>query len=411
MAAEWMSGAKGESNPMAQMLESYLSCQDLERGQTVSGTVVRIGSNEIIVDVNAKCEGIVPERDLARLSPEDREAIQVGDKVLVYIINPEDGRGNIVLSLSEAQLAQDWRKAQRLLKSQETIERYIVGCNKGGVIVRVGRIRGFVPGSQLAVSRVANHTSTETDANSRWAGLIGTPLQLKVIEVDQERNRLILSERAAQREQRKSQRQTLLDQLTEGDIRQGRVINIVDFGAFIDLGGIDGLAHLSELSWKRISHPSEVIEIGQNVQVYVLNVDRERQRVSLSLKRLQDDPWLSAEERYHEGQLVEGTITRLVKWGAFASIIGDEAIEGLIHISELAEGPVIHPREILRPGQVVTLRVISMDVKHHRLALSLKQVDAREFVGQDWRVALETSATLSEAIEPSTSPGLSDAHR
>ena len=420
MAAEWMSGAKGESNPMAQMLESYLSCQELERGQTISGTVVRITPNEIIVDINAKCEGVVPERDLARLSPEDRETIQAGDQVLVYVINPEDERGNIILSLSETQLAQDWRKAQRLFQGQETIERHVIGCNKGGVIVRVGRIRGFVPGSQLAASRIINCADAETDENNRWAELIGKSLRLKVIEVDQERNRLILSERAAQRERRKSQREALLDQLTEGDVRQGRVINIVDFGAFVDLGGVDGLLHLSELAWKRISHPSEVVEVGQEIEVYILKVDRERQRVALSLKRLQDDPWLSAEERYNEGQLVEGTITRLVKWGAFASIVGDEAIEGLIHISELAEGPVIHPREILRPGQVVTLRLISMDAEHHRLALSLKQVDAREFMGQDWRGALEAdpfgsestlSTALSEALEPPKGPSLSDIPR
>lgn len=403
---------------MAQMLEGYLSRQGLGRGQIVSGIVVRVGPSDIIVDINAKCEGIVPERDLARLSPEDREAIQVGDEVLVYIINPEDERGNIILSLSEAQLAQDWRKAQRLFKSQEIIERRAIGCNKGGVIVRVGRIRGFVPGSQLTVSWTTNRADAETDEENRWAGLVGASLQLKVIEVDQKRNRLILSERAAQRDRRKSQRETLLDQLTEGDTRRGRVINMVDFGAFVDLGGVDGLVHLSELSWKRISHPSEVVEVGQEVEVYVLKVNRERQRVALSLKRLLPDPWLSAEERYHEGQLVEGTITRLVKWGAFASIVGNEAIEGLIHISELAEGPIIHPREILRPGQVVTLRLISLDAEHHRLAFSLKQVDGREFVGEDWRLTLETepfesestlSTALSEALEPPKSPSLADA--
>ena len=191
-------------------------------------------------------------------------------------------------------------------------------------------------------------------------------------------------------------------------MRRGRVINLADFGAFIDLGGIDGLVHLSELSQKRVTHPREVVEIGQEVEVYVLRVDRERGRVALSLKRLQPDPWASVEERYQEGQLVEGVITRLTKWGAFASIVGDEAIEGLIHISELDAGPVVHPRDVVQPGQVVTLRVIGVDAPRHRLALSLKQAAQGEFMGQDWQEVLAAeqpeaesplSAALSEVVE------------
>lgn len=377
--------ASQEMNPMAEMLEQYLSCQHLERGQVVSGVVVRVSPNEIIVDVGAKCEGIVPERDLERLSPADLDGIHEGDEVLVYILNPEDASGNIILSLSRAQLVRDWRRAQRLLESQETVEGQVAGCNKGGVIVHVGKVRGFVPGSQLATSRLADFVSTSSSDENRWASLIGETLQLKVIEVDQKCNRLILSERAALRDWRKSQRERLLNELTEGDVRRGRVINLADFGAFVDLGGIDGLVHLSELSWKRVTHPREVVEVGQKVEVYVLGVDRERGRVALSLKRLHPDPWMSVEERYQEGQLVEGVITRLTKWGAFASIVGDEAIEGLIHISELDEGPVVHPRDIIQPGQVVTLRVIGVDATHHRLALSLKQVVQGEFIDQDWK--------------------------
>jgi len=397
-------------NPMAEMLEGYLAHQRLERGQIVSGVVVRTGPTEVIVDVGAKCEGIVPERDLQRLLPEERDAIHMGDEVFVCVVNPEDANGNIILSLYQARMARDWRMAQRLLETQEIVEGRIADCNRGGVIVHIGKIRGFVPGSQLAASRVADRSVATQDSESRWAALIGETLRLKVIEVDQKRNRLILSERAALRDWRRNQRQKLLDELTEGDIRRGRVINLADFGAFVDLGGIDGLVHLSELSWRRVAHPREVVEVGQEVEVYVLGVDRERQRVALSLKRLMRDPWASIEERYHEGQLVEGEITRLTKWGAFASIVGDEAIEGLIHISELDEGPVVHPRDVVQPGQVVTLRVIGVDGGRHRLALSLRQAGQGEYLGQDWQEVIAAgqyepesplSAALSEIQEAS----------
>jgi small subunit ribosomal protein S1 len=398
------------ANPMAEMLESYLSCPELKRGQIVSGTVVRIDPNDIVVDIGAKCEGIVTERDLQHLSPEDRDAIQVGDEILVSVINPEDASGNIVLSISRAQLERDWYDAQQILQDQKTIERRVVSCNKGGTIVQFGRIRGFVPGSQLAASHVANVRSSAAGDDSRWASLIGETLHLKVIEVDRKRNRLILSERAAMRDWRKSQRERLMGEIKEGDVRSGKVINLADFGAFVDIGGVDGLVHLSELSWKRISHPREVVEVGQQVDVHVIKVDQERQRIALSIKRLLPDPWSSAEERYQEGQLVEGVITRLAKWGAFASIVGDEGIEGLIHISELTNTPIIHPREILKPDQVVTLRVIGLDPQHHRLSLSLKQVTDGEFRGEDWKALLAANQTesptnlsvsLSQAIDQS----------
>jgi len=395
-------------NPMAEMLERYLSCQRLERGQIIPGTVVRIAPSEIIVDVGAKCEGIVPQRDLERISPEELTAIQPGDEVLVYVMNPEDDNDNIILSLSRAQIARDWHEAQRLLESQEIVQRQVTDCNKGGVIVHVGKVRGFVPGSQLAASHKTDQPEDDPHGPYRWSGMIGQTLQLKVIEVDQRRNRLILSERAALRDWYKSQRRKLLDELTEGDIYRGRVINLADFGAFVDLGGIDGLVHLSELSWRRVAHPHEILEVGQEVEVYVLGVDRERQRVALSLKRLQPDPWTSAEERYQEGQLVEGAITRLTKWGAFASIVGDEAIEGLIHVSELDDDSIVHPRDVVKPGQVVTLRVIGVDGARHRLALSLKQAAQGEYMDQDWKMVLaaeqpEPNSSLSVALSE-TSP-------
>ncbi len=395
---------------MAEMLENYLSHQLVERGKIIPGTVVRISSNHIIVDVGAKCEGIVPESDLSRLTLADREAIREGEQVLVYVLSADDTSDDIILSLSRAQIVRDWRKAQQLHEDQETIECPVIDCNKGGVIVRVGKLRGFVPGSQLDAAHLAGRQiavktqsadsggpSIRPGDNNRWASMVGETIQLKVIEVDRERNRLILSERSALRDWRESQRERLLSELSEGDIRQGRVINLADFGAFIDIGGIDGLVHLSELSWERVDHPRQVMQIGQELDVYVLGIDHERQRVALSIKRLRTDPWDSIEERYQEGQLVEGVITRLTKWGGFASIVGDEAIEGLIHVSELDEGHIVHPREVIQSGQVVTLRVIGVDAGRHRMALSLKQVAQGEYLDQDWEAMLATEQPKPES--------------
>ncbi|MDY6875283.1 MAG: S1 RNA-binding domain-containing protein [Chloroflexota bacterium] len=409
--------ADQEVHPMAQMLDQYLSCWHMKRGQVVPGVVVRVSPSGVIVDIGAKCEGIVSGSEWERTPLADRDDIHVGDNIQVYIVDPEDADGNIVLSLSRAQIARDWLEAQRLFECQDILESQITGCNKGGVIVHIGKVRGFVPGSQLDLSRVASQSTADSGGEDRWAALIGESLKLKVIEVDQKRNRLILSERAALRDWRKSRRERLLNELTEGDVRQGRVINLADFGAFVDLGGIDGLVHLSELSWRRVAHPREIVEVGQEIQVYVLGVDRERQRVALSLKRLQPDPWVSVEERYQEGQLVEGVITRLTKWGAFASIVGDEVIEGLIHVSELDDGPVVHPRDIVQAGQVVTLRVIGVDGTRHRMALSLKQAAEGEALDQDWKATLadqptaegQLSAALSEAMGSSDKSGERDA--
>jgi small subunit ribosomal protein S1 len=392
---------------MEQLLDDYLSCQLIRRGQLVSGTIIRARPTEVIIDIGAKCEGIVLERDLNMLSEKERERIQVGEEIMAYVLSTEDSGENIILSLSKAQIARDWRRAKGLFESQDIVEREIVDCNKGGVIVHLGRVRGFVPGSQLDAAHVALQQNDGENPNERWRALVGQSVKLKVIEVDQRRNRLIMSERAALRDWRKHQREKLLTELAEGDVRPGRVINLADFGAFVDLGGIDGLVHISELSWKRVSHPKEVVQVGDEVEVYVLSVDRERQRIGLSLKKLQPDPWISVEERYREGQLIEGVITRLTKWGAFARIVEDEAIEGLIHISEMADRSITHPRDVVQPGQTVTLRVISVDADNHRMGLSLKQVDQEMFIEQDWKSALTEaddeqgpmSAALADAME------------
>lgn len=352
------------------------------RGDIREGTIVSVTRGEILVDIGAKSEGVIDGRETERMSDRDRAKLTEGELVSVFVVNPEDRNGNIVLSLARAEEEMDWRWAEELLDSQEIFEGEISGFNKGGLLVQMRRVRGFVPASQL--DNIRRDIRPGSSPEERWSHMQGEEIQVKVIEVDRTRNRLILSERAAMKEWRESQKDRLLDELREGEIREGRVINLADFGAFVDLGGADGLIHLSELSWKRVSHPREVLKVGDQVKVYVLNVDRDRRRIGLSLKRLEPDPWTEIEETYQIGTLVEGTITKLTKFGAFARLTGLDDIEGLIHISELSDEHVEHPREVVEEGQVVTMRVIRVDSQRRRLGLSIKRVDSDEYVDADW---------------------------
>jgi len=370
-------------HPMESLMREDYDFQELRRGQIVEGTIVQIRNDEILVDVGSKSEGVIMGRELERMSSEKLDELHEGDAILVYVVNPEDKNGNVILSISRAQAEQDWRDAQEIYEQGKIFEGTVAGYNKGGLIVRMGRVRGFVPASQIVTNRERGRPSSSEEFLSQ---LVGQPLHLKVIEIDRGRNRLILSERAAMRERRKLDKERLLAELQEGDIRKGEVISLCDFGAFVDLGGADGLIHLSELSWRRINHPSEVLNVGDTVEVYVLNVDRERKRIGLSLKRLEQDPWSTIAERYEEGQLVEGTITKLVKFGAFARIFDDD-IEGLIHLSELSDERINHPREVVQEGDVRTLRVIRIDPDRKRIGLSLRRVASSEYMDQDWQIS------------------------
>jgi len=365
----------------AAMAEGF-AYKTLKHGQILDGIIVSITPTEILVDVGSKTEGIVPSRELEQLDQEFLSNLNVGDSVPTYVVRPEDRNGNIILSLARAQQELDWRKAERLLETQEIFERTVIGCNRGGLIVDMGRVRGFVPASQLAVE-YHEVKPTEAEGANRWAHLVGKQLLLKVIELDRRRNRLILSERLAMRDWRRQQKERLLKELRKGDVRKGVVTSLTDFGAFVDLGGADGLIHLSELSWGPVRHPSEVLEVGQEVEVYVLKVDQERKRIGLSLRQLQPEPWSVVHEKYAVGQLVEGTITKLTNFGAFARV--EPGIEGLIHISELADHRVTHPREVVKPGDVLTLRIIRIEPQRRRMALSLKQVPEDKYVEFDWR--------------------------
>jgi small subunit ribosomal protein S1 len=379
---------EGNSHPMSFLLSEDFSVGLPQPGETRTGVVVAFRNNEVLVDIGAKSEGIIPGREYESLDAESREQLALGKEVVVYIVDPEDKNDNIILSYTKAIEEQDWEIAQQLLENQNVYQGKVISYNRGGVLVKLGHVRGFVPASQLSNIR---HLGNQGESNEeQLRKIVGENIHTKVIEVDRSRNRLILSERAAAKEIRAAQRAELLEDLEDGQIRDGRVVNLADFGAFVDIGGIEGLVHLSELSWKRVNHPSEKLQVGENIQVYVLNVDHERKRVALSLKRLEPDPWTIIEEQYQVGQLVEVSITKLTKYGAFARINDDYELEGLIHISELSEDHVKHPKDIIQKGQVVAARIIRIDPDQRQLGLSLKQVASDRFMETDLARAEES---------------------
>lgn len=388
-------GAAQGAHPMQSLLDAEQGMTMPQRGEIREGTIARITHSEILVDVGAKSEGVVSGRELESIDDATRKSLAVGQTVLVYVNNPEDYNGNIQLSLTRAREEKDWREAETLLASQEAFGGAIAGFNKGGLIVKLGNVRGFIPASQLSLARRRRSEGNETP-EQKWAKMIGETTQVKVIEVDRSRNRLILSERAAAKESREAQKDKLLAEIKAGEVRKGHVISLAEFGAFIDIGGADGLVHLSEMAWKRIAHPSEVLKVGQEVEVVVLNVDRERKRIGLSLKRREDDPWLSIQRKFQPGQLVTGTITKLTKFGAFARIEGADEFEGLIHVSELAEGHIEHPRDAVSEGQTVTLRVVKVDPQQRRIGLSVKRVSSAEYADADWEQVAASLPDLDE---------------
>ncbi len=405
-AADAAQTPASQSPTMDDYLNADLGLPTLSRGEVRHGTIMRVTPSEILVDIGYKSEGIITGKELERIDPAVRAELTEGQELLVYVVSPEDRNGNILLSLARAQEEQDWRDAEQLLQSQEVYKGTVAGFNKGGLLVKIGKVRGFVPASQLHPSR--RKRAGGDSPEERWGSMIGETVQVKVVEVDRSRNRLILSERAAMKEWRESQKERLLTELKEGDVRKGVVISLTDFGAFIDLGGADGLVHLSEISWKRVAHPKELLHVGQEVEAYVLNVDRERKRIGLSLRRLEADPWSTLATRYRIGQLVEGTITKLAKFGAFARLANDPEIEGLIHISELSDGHIQHPREVVHEGQVVTLRIIRIDADKRRLGLSLKGVASAKYADSDWQPSSaapgEAAAPEPEIIDPADVP-------
>jgi len=367
----------------------------LRAGDTVEGNIVSVSPTQILVDIHYKSDAVVDPREMERLDKDFLTALVAGDPISAVVVQPEDRDGNVVISLSRAQQDQDWEQAEELLDSQNVFEGVITGYNRGGVIVRVGRVRGFVPASQLS-PQWQGQQDAEADPEQRWARLVGQKLQLKVVELDRLRNRLILSERIAMRDVRKGQKDRLLSSLQRGDVLKGTVTSIADFGAFVDLGGADGLIHLSELAWHRVGHPSEVLKVGQQLEVYVMNVDPEKKRIGLSLRRMTPEPWSVVADQYVVGQIVTAQITRLMAFGAFAKI--DNTIEGLIHISEMADYRIGHPKEIVQEGDEVQVRIIKVDPQNRRVGLSLRQASEESYVEVDWREQGEPAPTDAEPV-------------
>ncbi|GAC1406510.1 MAG: hypothetical protein NVSMB49_26170 [Ktedonobacteraceae bacterium] len=388
-------------NEMEALLASTSAPINIKRGDVVEGVLVRIDQDEILVDIGLKSEGVLSTRELPASGYGSFSELHLDDKVLVYIIQPETQEGHAVLSLKRANTERQWRIAEEQYKSGELLKAKVIDYNKGGLIVDVAGIRGFVPISQilnLKREEVASGGENQETA-AKLQSMKDKELQLKIIEINRARNRLILSERLAVQEWRQRRREELLDELKPGEVRKGIVSNLANFGAFVDLGGADGLVHISQLAWSRVNHPSEVLHVGQEVEVQVLSVDKEKKKIALSIKRAEVDPWTTVEQRYTPGQVVTGVVTKIAPFGAFARI--EDGIEGLIHLSELTPGQ--EPKSILHEGAQLQLRILRIDAERRRLGLSLRQADELDQPSEE---PSETTDHPMEQIEEGTTDTL-----
>ena len=348
-----------------ELLEASMSVALPERGEIRNATILQIDpkSGDTIVDLGSKQDGIVHAQDLVRLDPEYKLKLTVGQTVPVYVVNPRDNDGNLVVSISQGLQQYDWDAAKAMLGTDDVVEVTITGHNRGGVLVRWRRLEGFIPSSHLIT--VGTGGSDRRDSLNTLNNVV---LGVKVIEVDQSRRRLIFSEREAQKEWRQQQKAKLLSELMEGLVVTGKVTGLRDFGAFINLGGADGLIHVSELAWHRVDHPRDVLKIGDEIEVYVLSLDRDTNRIALSRKRLLPDPWSDAMNRYHEGQQVEGTVTNVVDFGAFIAL--DDGLEGLLHLSEMGDGTLKEPYSYVKKGDRLPLRISRLEPDKRRVGFT-----------------------------------------
>jgi small subunit ribosomal protein S1 len=333
-------------------------------GDVVTGHVVRIDNDEVLVDIGYKSEGVIPVGELSiRKSVDPSDEVSLGEEVDALVLTKEDQDGRLILSKKRARFEKAWRRIEAAAESGEPVEGGVIEVVKGGLIIDLG-VRGFLPASLVDIRRVPNLDE-----------YMGQTIECKVIELNRSRNNVVLSRRAVLEEQRKEDRERILDRLQPGQIVEGTISNIVDFGAFVDLEGIDGLIHISELSWSHVNHPSEILSIGDTVSVKVLDIDRQRQRISLGLKQTQEDPWQRVVDTYNIGDELEGNVTKVVTFGAFVEIL--DGVEGLVHISELAQHHVDNPREIIQPGDPVRVKILEIDSERRRLSLSIKRVEGQ----------------------------------
>jgi small subunit ribosomal protein S1 len=386
-----------DMSEMARLLdEQDVQFKSIKRGDVVEGQIVHMDDDEILVDIGLKSEGVLSIKELPATGYGSREELNVGDTVLVYVVQPETPEGHAIVSIKRARLERQWRIAQEQSDRGELLEAEVIDFNKGGLIVNLDGIRGFVPISQiLNLKREDNADNAETQ--QKLQSMVGRKLQLKIIEINRNRNRLILSERLAVQEWRARRREELLNELEVGEVRTGTVSNLANFGAFVDLGGADGLVHISQLAWSRVNHPSEVLKVGQKVEVQVLSVDKEKKKIALSIKRAEVDPWTTVESRYTVGQTVTGTITKIAPFGAFARI--EDGVEGLIHLSELPSG-VSDPKQVLHEGEEVTVRILRIDPERRRLGLSMRQAGEESPVEEAATGEAASATTAAETGEP-----------
>jgi small subunit ribosomal protein S1 len=359
-AGVWTTGPDGERVP-----DYDSTFPTINEGEVVHGKVVRVDKDEVLVDIGYKSEGVIPVSELSiRRSVNPADEVGIGDEIDALVLTKEDAEGRLILSKKRARFEMAWKAIEQSAESGQPVNGKVIEVVKGGLILDLG-VRGFLPASLVDIRRVQDLDE-----------FLGKELRCKVIELNRSRNNVVLSRRAVLEDERKEMRQAILDRLNPGDVVEGQISNIVDFGAFVDLDGMDGLIHISELSWSHVNHPSEVLEIGQTVKVKVLDIDRDRQRISLGLKQTQADPWQQVLDSYGEGDVVQGKVTKVVTFGAFIEIL--PGVEGLVHISELAQHHVENPREVVSQGDTVNAKIIEVDAERRRLSLSLKRVEDGE---------------------------------
>jgi small subunit ribosomal protein S1 len=366
-----------------------------DEGDVVKGKVVRIDKDEVLVDIGYKSEGVIPSNELSiRKSVDPAEEVELGEEIDALVLTKEDSEGRLVLSKKRARFEKAWRRIEAAAESGEPVEGSVIEVVKGGLILDLG-VRGFLPASLVDIRRVHNLDE-----------FLGQKLECKVIELNRSRNNVVLSRRAVLEEERKEVREQILGRLQPGQVVEGRISNIVDFGAFVDLDGIDGLIHISELSWSHVNHPSEVISIGDTVRIKVLDIDRDRQRISLGLKQTQEDPWQRVISTHRPGDVLEGTVTKVVAFGAFVEIL--PGVEGLVHISELADHHVESPNEVVEPGATLNVKILEIDEERRRLSLSIKRVEGQNMPLQNLSEQLQDAAESEEASAEGSEPATED---
>jgi small subunit ribosomal protein S1 len=364
-------------------------------GDVVSGEVVRIDKDEVLVDIGYKSEGVIPNNELSiRRSVDPAEEVSLGERVDALVLTKEDQEGRLVLSKKRARFEKAWRKIEQAAESGEPIDGLVIEVVKGGLIIDLG-VRGFLPASLVDIRRVHNLEDFR-----------GQTLECKVIELNRSRNNVVLSRRAVLEEERKEVREQILGRLQPGMVVEGKISNIVDFGAFVDLEGIDGLIHISELSWSHVNHPSEILSVGETVRVKVLDIDRDRQRISLGLKQTQEDPWQKVLNEYKQGDALEGKVTKVVAFGAFVEVV--PGVEGLVHISELADHHVENPAEVVQPGESTWVRILEIDESRRRISLSIKRAQPTQNLPLRDLIPQELTDAINEQSEAAEAPALVD---